>query len=167
MPVRSATSVVRSVAGNRVRTRSSLVRSARRVAIDGHDPAARPEQVREGERERSLPCPDVRPCPARVHGRAEQADVVGVVHGQPVLWSPAATPLTVSWTSRSTRSRSGSPGGEGAQPGEQADLELGQRVDVGIAERDGALQDRRPVEQPLVPGHARQEHRRSGGIRSR
>ena len=47
----------------------------------------------------------------RVTAVAEQRDVVAVVHAQPVFWSPAATPLTVSWTSRSTRSRSGSSAG--------------------------------------------------------
>ncbi len=32
-----------------------------RVAIHGHDPRARPEQVGQGQGERPLPCPDIGP----------------------------------------------------------------------------------------------------------
>ena len=52
-----------------------------RVTIDRHDPPARSEQVGEGKRERALPCPDVRPRPARLDRGAEEADVIMVVHG--------------------------------------------------------------------------------------
>ena len=54
-----------------------------------------------------------------------------------------------------------------AQPGEQPDLELGQRVDVRVAQRDRALQDRRAVEQALASGDPAEQRRRSGGTRPR
>ena len=78
-PVRSATSVVRTVAGKRAPDRL-LVRPERApVPIDRHDPPARTEQVRQGERERPLPRPDVGPRPARTGSldrRPQQRDVI-------------------------------------------------------------------------------------------
>jgi hypothetical protein len=63
------------------RTDGGLVRPQRpRIAIDRRDPAARPEQVGERQRECTLPCSDVGPRPARLDRGPEQPDVIRVVH---------------------------------------------------------------------------------------
>jgi len=63
------------------RTNGGLVRAQRPpISIDRDDPPARAEQIGEGQGERPVPRPDVRPGAARLDGRPEQADVIGVVH---------------------------------------------------------------------------------------
>ena len=66
--------------GSVTRTAAAFVSQRAPVAIDGDDPPARTEQVGQGQRERALPCPDVRPRAARLDRRTEQGDVIAVVH---------------------------------------------------------------------------------------
>ena len=131
------------------------------VAIDGHDPPARPEQVGEGQRERPLPAPMSAHVPPGSTAGAEQADVVGVVHRLAGVLEPGRDAVDGQLDEAQDALALRVVGRQRAQPGEQPDLELGQRVDVRVAQRDRALEDRRPVEQPLAPG----DPRRSATVR--
>ena len=93
--------------------------------------------------------------------------MVAVVHRQPVFCSPAATPLTVSWTRRSTRARSGSSGGQRAEARKQADLQLRQasrRTGCAARSSAGAPGRRRAAGRVRSPAAAAPP---SGGTRPR
>ena len=85
-----------------------------------------------------------------------------------MFWRPAATPLTDQLHEpQDAGPRSGSSGGSARSRREQPHLQLGQRIDVGVAQRDRALQHGRAVEQPLAPGDRAAAARRCGGTRPR
>ena len=64
--------------------RPRLIAQGAGITIHGHDPAGRAEEVGEREGERAGPRTEVRPegaiRPGRVHGTAQQRDMVGVIH---------------------------------------------------------------------------------------
>lgn len=72
-----------------------------------------------------------------------------------MLRSPAATPLTVRSSARES-SGSGSAAGRGlvALALEERDLEVGDRVQVGVADGEGLLEDRVGVQELLAAGDA-------------
>ncbi len=148
--------------GDRVRVRPQRTR----IPIHGDDPRARAEHVGEGERECSLPRPDVRPGATRTWDPApDEGDVVAVVHRQPVFCRPAATPFTDIWTRRRTRGALRVVGREGTEPGQEAHLELRQGVHVRIAQPDRALEHRGPVEQVVATGHPQEQRDRAVVLR--
>ena len=158
-----------STSGKRaLRPPSAFARSAPRVAVDRDDPPAGPEQVGECQRERTLPRPRCRPTsrPARRPLGAARRDPRGPP-AYPVLWRPGRHAVDGQLDEPEDAFALRVVRRHRAQAGQQPDLELRQRVDVRVAQRDRPLEDRRPVEQPLAPGDPRRAARRSGGTRSR
>ena len=81
--------------------------------------------------------------------------------GQPVFWRPAATPLTVS--EQALQAPALVVLGVGvAEGGQGAELQVGQGVHVGVAERDGAGQHVPVGQQAVVAGHG--EHEAAGAV---